>query len=143
MTDSTRKPVAQQQQATTQPQASEAGQEQQPTVDAAAIAAEAKAAEKARMASILQCEEAEGRSKLAQHFAYNTEMTVEEAKAALAAADAATPAANSNLLDAAMGNTKQPRIAADTGSADGDTPKPDASVALISDYRNATGRASK
>lgn len=139
MTDSTKKPVAQQQQATTQPQASEAGPDLETTVDAAAIAAEATAAEQSRVAGILQCEEAEGRSKLAQHLAFSTRMTVDEAKAALAASDTAPQAANNSLLDAAMGKTKQPEIAADTGTPDGDPAKTDPSVAMISDYRKAKG----
>ncbi|MFL1405382.1 S49 family peptidase [Marinobacter sp. M1N3S26] len=145
MTDSTRKPVAQQQQATTQAQAGSNGPDEETTtlVDTAAIAADATAAEQARVAGILQCEEAEGRAKLAQHLAFNTRMTVDDAKATLAASDQAPAAANSSLLDAAMGNTDQPEIGADGGTADGDPVKQDASVALISDYRRATGRTGK
>jgi len=143
MTDSTKKPVAQQQQATTETPASNAGAEQEQIVDTVTIAADAAAAEQARVAGILRCEEAEGRTKLAQHLAFNTRMSVEDAKAALAAADEAPKAANNSLLDAAMGNTKQPKIGADNGSADGDPEKPDPSVALISDYRKFTGRAAK
>jgi len=59
------------------------------TVDAAEI----RKAERARISGILNCEEAKGREGLASHFA-NTEMTVEDARAALAAAPkAAEPAA--------------------------------------------------
>jgi len=123
--------------------APEASTEQPDTVDTTKLAADAAQAEQARIAGILQCEESEGRTKLAQHLAFNTKMSVEDAKAALAAADEAPKAANNSLLDAAMGNTKQPKIGADNGSADGDPEKPDPSVALISDYRKFTGRAAK
>lgn len=83
-------------------------------VDTAKLAAEAQAAEQERIAGILQAEEAEGKTKLAQHLAFKTQMSVEEAKAALAAAETAQPKAGSeSLLEAAMGKTKQPEISAE------------------------------
>ena len=143
MTDSTNKPVAQQQQATTQPQAGSAGPEQENTVDTAAIAADARAAEQARVSGILQCEEAEGRAKLAQHLAFNTTMTVDDAKATLAASDSTPQAPNSSLLDAAMGNTKQPEIGADGEDSGAAADSKDPAVTLISDWRKAKGQATK
>ena len=48
--------------------------------DAAAIAAEATA----RIQAILTCDEAKGRSQMAQHLAFQTKMSADEAKALLA-----------------------------------------------------------
>ncbi len=45
---------------------------------------EGAAAERTRMQSILTCEEAKGRSKLANHIAFNTTMSVDDAKGMLA-----------------------------------------------------------
>lgn len=59
-----------------------------PPLDAAAI----RQQERERMNGILNCEEAKGREGLAAHFA-NTDMSVEAAKAALAAAPKAAPPA--------------------------------------------------
>lgn len=50
--------------------------------DAAAIAAEATA----RIQAILTCDEAKGRSQMAQHLAFQTKMSADEAKALLAVA---------------------------------------------------------
>lgn len=52
------------------------------TVDQAAV----QKAERERISGIMNCEEAKGRSKLASHFALNTSMSVDDAKAALGAA---------------------------------------------------------
>lgn len=49
-------------------------------------AADARAAERARMSGITGCEEAKGKTTLANHLAMNTEMSVEDAKKVLAAA---------------------------------------------------------
>lgn len=54
-----------------------------PAVDAAKVAADARAAERARVNAILGHEEAKGREKLAQHLASNTEMDAEAAIAVL------------------------------------------------------------
>lgn len=80
------------------------------------IRSEAAATERQRVAGIVGCEEANGREALARHFAFSTSMSVDEAKAALAAAPiakadpapaaaaAAAPAAP-NALAAAMAAT--------------------------------------
>ncbi|WP_321504051.1 S49 family peptidase [Breoghania sp.] len=51
-----------------------------------AAGAEGASAERERIKAILGSEEAQGRAALAQHFAFNTAMSPEDAKAALAAA---------------------------------------------------------
>lgn len=102
-------------------------------------ATDARKAEQERIQGILQCVEAEGREKLAQHFAFTTDMTVDQARAALAAAEAAKPQASS-LLDAAMGNTEQPGVGAAMGT-ETSTPAPEAE--LVRDYRAATGRSTR
>ncbi len=51
-----------------------------------AAGAEGASAERERIKAILGSEEAQGRTALAQHFAFNTAMSPEDAKAALAAA---------------------------------------------------------
>lgn len=59
--------------------------------DAAAIAAEATA----RIQAILTCDEAKGRSQMAQHLAFQTKMSADEAKALLAVAPDASQEAPS------------------------------------------------
>lgn len=139
MTDSTKKPAA-----TAPAPAPEASTEQPETVDTTKLAADAAATEQARIAGILQCDEAEGRTKLAQHLAFKTTMSVEDAKAALAAAEIPeqSAAAPSGLLNAAMGNTKQPEIAADAAAGeDGGELKGGAKLAAA--HAKATGASKK
>lgn len=124
--------------------APDASTEQPETVDTTKVAADAASAEQARISGILQCEEAEGRSKLAQHFAFNTKMSVDEAKAALAAAEVPEQKASgpSGLLSAAMNNTKQPEIGADAdGGGEGGELKGGAKLAAA--YTAATGSGKK
>ncbi len=139
MTDSTKKPAA-----TAPAPAPEASTEQPETVDTTKLAADAAATEQARIAGILQCDEAEGRTKLAQHLAFKTTMSVEDAKAALAAAEVPeqNAAAPSGLLSAAMGNTKQPEIAADaaTGEEGGELK---GGAKLAAAHAKATGASKK
>lgn len=84
-----------------------------PPVDAAAVAAEARKAERARIAAITGCEEAKGRETLAAHLANETDMTPEQAKAALAVAP--KNASGSNPLAAAMAGVKNPDVGAAAG----------------------------
>lgn len=118
----------------TAPQAT--AQPEQP--DAAALASQAKADEQARIAGILRCEEAEGRKTLAEHLAFNTSMTVEDAQAALAAAPQQAQAeAAPGLLAAAMGKTRQPEVAADT--ANGEPEELTGGARLAAAYTAVTG----
>ena len=124
--------------------APEASTEQPETVDTTKLAADAAATEQARIAGILQCDEAEGRTKLAQHLAFKTTISVEDAKAALAAAEIPeqSAAAPSGLLNAAMGNTKQPEIAADAAAGEeGGELKGGAKLAAA--HAKATGASKK
>jgi signal peptide peptidase SppA len=96
----------------------------QPVVDEQAVAAQARADERERMAGIMNCEEAAGKAKLANHLALNTDMSVDAAKAVLAAAapeQAATaPAAasNENGFTRYMDADKHPQVGADSEAGD-------------------------
>lgn len=94
----------------------------QQLADAAKAAA---TAERQRMSGILNCEEAKGRTKLANHLAMNTSMSVDDAKAMLAVAAVETPAPaatapqGDNPFKAAMNTSAHPNVGAD-GAAGGD-----------------------
>lgn len=119
----------------------EASTTQAEPVDTTKLTADAAANEQARIAGILQAEEAKGKTKLAQHLAFKTQMSVDDAKAALAAADAGEQkaAAPTGLLSAAMGNTEQPQIGADAGAQAGGEQKSELQE-IMGSYRQATGR---
>ncbi len=76
-------------------------------------------AERARIQGITSCEEAKGRESLANHLAFNTTMSADEAKVLLAAAPKgeSKPAAAVNPLAAAMAGSKQPNVGADSQAA--------------------------
>lgn len=83
--------------------------------------AEAAKAERTRVAGITGCEEAKGRESMANHIAMNTDMTVDQAKAMLAAAPKATAAVVPGAaFEKAMTTTGNPKVGADTG-AEGET----------------------
>lgn len=109
-------------------------------------------AERSRVQGIQSCEEAKGREALANHLAFNTEMSVADAKAMLAvapaaAAAAAAPAATTNTLHQAMANTAQPNVGADAaagaaGAAAGEKLTSDQMAdAVLRDFGSATGRS--
>lgn len=79
-------------------------------------AADARVAERARVSGIITCEEAKGRTQLANHLAMKTDMSVEQAKETLAAApvEAAAPAAG-NPFKNAMDNGQHPNVGVDGG----------------------------
>lgn len=89
-------------------------------------------AERARIGAILGCDEAKGREAMANHIAFKTASTVDDAKGLLAAAPKAEPEnpllPKQNLLDAAMKGEQDVNLQADasvTGSgasAAADTP---------------------
>jgi signal peptide peptidase SppA len=88
----------------------------------AAARNDAAKAERARVSGIQTCEEAKGRESLANHLALNTDMSVDAAKAILAASPKATAPAG-NAFRAAMDSTGNPNIGADaSGEADGEKP---------------------
>jgi signal peptide peptidase SppA len=106
---------------------------------AASSAADARAEERARVAAILSCEEAKGRGDLASHLATNTDMTVEQARAALAAAPQATAPAERNVLADAMRNTEQPNVGADGDGSEAGETKMSVADRIWSNYSAATG----
>lgn len=101
--------------------------------------ASALSRDRERRLGITTCEEAKGRKKLAAHLADNTSMTVDEAKAILAASpkkDEEPPPANNNRggnpLDAAMNSTRNPNMRPDgAGDGAGDDKTPQARAAGI------------
>lgn len=112
------------------------------TVDTAAVTADARKAERARVNGILTCEEAKGRESLANHIAMSTEMSVEDAKKMLAASPKAEPKADAkpNGFEAAMANTQNPNVGSDAANADAGG-QPDAVAGILGAYKAATGRA--
>lgn len=118
-------------------------------LDAAAL----QKAERERCSAILGCEEAKGNSTLANHLAFNTQLSVDEAKGMLAASVpataaapvAATPAATApaaatpNPFKEAMDADKQPNVGADgdgqpTAAAGGERAKE-----ILANFRLASG----
>lgn len=83
---------------------------------------QARADERRRVQAILTHANAEGRGNLAEHLAYQTDASIEDAAATLAAApqSAAASLDASTALDTLMNSEQQPNIAADAASADGD-----------------------
>lgn len=87
--------------------------------------ADARKAERERISAIQSCAEAEGRSKLASHLALNTELSVDEAKAILAASPAekaaeqeqpvAQVSTEPSAFHQAMDAGKHPNVGADAG----------------------------
>lgn len=81
---------------------------------------QAAAAERTRIAAITGSEEAEGRTELAQHLAHGTDMSAEAARAILAKAPKAAPAAAAtNALANAMAGVPNPNVGADASSGGG------------------------
>ncbi|MGD9544956.1 MAG: hypothetical protein AB7F41_14655 [Methylocystis sp.] len=72
------------------------------------------ASERARIAAILDSEEAKGREKQARYFAFKTAMAPDEARTALAEAPVAEAPKAPTLLDEMKG-VKQPALGADGG----------------------------
>ena len=103
--------------------------------------AQARAEERARIAGILNHPEAKGRESLARHFAEHTDMTVEAAGAALAAAPKAQMSDDRSPLDRAMDRTDQPNVGADGGKPGADAADSPKAVAdrIWSSYVAVTG----
>lgn len=101
--------------------ANEPGADNKATPEQLAVAkADAAKAERARVSGIQSCEEAKGREALASHLAFNTEMSVDDAKKLLAAAPKGGEA-GANPFKAAMENTANPNVGAEgAGNANGD-----------------------
>jgi signal peptide peptidase SppA len=108
MTDATKEPGAEQLAATAQATAQ--------------AASEARISERARVSGIMGCEEAKGRSGLANHLAMNTDMSLDAAKAVMAAAPAEqaapAPAAKGNAFEQVMDASKHPNVGANGGEGE-------------------------
>lgn len=108
----------------------------------APTAAEGASAERTRISGIMNCDEAKGRDALANHLAFNTDMSVDAAKGILAAAPtasapapaqtAATPApAGDGAFAQAMDSGQHPQVGADAASASQPTDKPSRAKAAM------------
>lgn len=109
--------------------------------------AEARKAERERISAIQTCAEAEGKTKLANHLALNTELSVEDAKAILAAspaeqvaAEPAQQAAADSAFMKAMDADKHPNVGADGGSDQGGSSEMSLAQQVLRDQAIATGR---
>lgn len=91
-------------------------------VDSAKLTSDAQTSERTRIDSILSCEEATGRSALASHFALKTGMSVEDAKAALAASPTDAPAPAANPLENAMAGEQDADLGTSGDEAGADEP---------------------
>lgn len=130
---------------TTQPGAqTETTPDPKATESAAQVVADAKKAERDRVAGIVNCEEAQGKSALANHLALNTELSVDDAKAIMKAAapeaSAAEPKKGANAFEKAMA-TGNPNVGAD-GGAEGSEAEQSPQVVsnrILANYAAATG----
>jgi len=112
--------------------------------DVATVQADARSAEKARCAAILNHAEAAGRADLAAHLAFETDMSADQAAAMLAkapraAAAAPAAAATANPLEAAMAAKGTPGVGADD-AAGTTAPKADSAEFLLASLALATGQ---
>ncbi|MBR1198835.1 S49 family peptidase [Bradyrhizobium sp. AUGA SZCCT0158] len=103
--------------------------------------AEGATAERTRIGAILGSEEAKGRSELAQHFAFNTSMSADDAKAALKAAPKQEAAA-ADPLATAMSGVKNPQVGADANADQSDDAKAQALAgSIVTAYRGKPAAA--
>ncbi|WPK20234.1 tail fiber protein [Salmonella phage SD-13_S19] len=96
---------------------------EQPTINASEEQAKGAKAEQARIKGILGCDEAKGRESLAQHIAFNTSMSEEDAKAMLNAspvekAEEPKQEEKPNAFKKAMDEGEQPGIKAEPQDTD-------------------------
>lgn len=99
--------------------------------------------ERTRIEGVTTCEEAKGREGLANHFAFKTDMSVDAAKAALAASPLASASQSKSALDAAMEKTGGGANVSNNGG-DGDdeeeaNDREKAGGGLLGAYAHATG----
>lgn len=104
-------------------------------------AASARTEERARVSAIMGCEEAKGREGLAQHFAMETDMTPDQAQAALKKAPVAkVEAASGNAFQEAMDNGRNPEIEAGRDADPQGGAKVSKADGIIAAQSAATGR---
>jgi signal peptide peptidase SppA len=101
---------------------------------------EAVVNEQKRIQAILDCDEASGRTNLAKHLAFNSRMSVEEAKSLLAvsAKEATKTEAKSNLFEDAMNASENPNVGAGNEMAS-DEPV-DVVASIVASWKKQTGR---
>lgn len=110
--------------------------------------AEVKKGERDRIKAITTCEAATGRTSLANHLAYETDMSAESAQAILAAAPVTAPVAAAPVVEGAdrtafqeaMNNGTHPEVGADTAAAEEAAAKDDALPDLCASYLAMTGK---
>lgn len=103
--------------------------------DLTKASADATTAERTRVSAILGCDEAKGRAKLANHLAFSTSMSADEAKKMLAAAAAETDA-KGNPFEKVMDASEHPNVGAG-GNGNGDTPRADRSAEIMKNVKAA------
>lgn len=134
MTDKSQKATANAEPVT---QTAEAAQPEQVETPVVVDTAAAKQEERQRIQAIIGSDEAQGRTALANHFAFSTDMSVESALAALtvAPAEAQTPAAPNRLM-AAMEQEEQPNIGAEASC---ESAEMSAADRMLNAHKMATG----
>ncbi|MBX7020152.1 S49 family peptidase [Providencia rettgeri] len=118
------------------------------TEETAMEEAEVKKGERDRIKAITTCEAATGRTSLANHLAYETDMSAESAQAILAAAPVTAPVAAAPVVEGAdrtafqeaMNNGTHPEVGADTAAAEEAAAKDDALPDLCASYLAMTGK---
>jgi Casjensviridae head maturation protease len=113
------------------------------TATIATVVAEALRADRARAAAIRTSTEAAGKTRLAEHLATNTELSVDVARGILAAAAPEPKEPSPNGFADAMRRTPNPDVGADNGGGNGsggteDTPSARA-TRILANYAKATG----
>ena len=100
---------------------------------------DAGAAMQARCADITGCEEAKGREALANHIAFKTTMSVDEAKSMLAASPKQSAATGKSPLDSAMDNSGGGADIANNGGDEDEQARGNDDGGLLGAYTAATG----
>lgn len=98
--------------------------------------------QKARISTILSCEESQGRRKLAEHIAFNTDMSEDDAKKMLAASEKEQPEAKGGdgAFKKAMDEGKHPNMdAGGEGSGGGDIVEESAGDRIAKAYKASKG----
>ena len=112
------------------------------TIADQSAAADARKAERTRIQAIKALPEAEGKSRMADHLALNTDLSVEDAKGILSAAAAETAAVTQtaavtapvDTFAQAMDNSPNPNVGVDGGEQQQAKVNP-----LLAGYTAATG----
>ncbi len=109
------------------------------TVDEAALKNEGATAERKRIRAIIGSDEAKGRTDLAEHLAYETEMSVEDATSILtASASTQDEGEDGNAFSDAMNESNHPEV----GSDDAEASDSDNEVeTMVNNWKTITGRS--